>query len=148
MTTARRRMFAGVFTVGVLLAIGFCCLLAAYDLWGGVPRQWWPLARWLARGAALCVVTGGIGWLLAWPAGERLRAAMRAGIGLLVLAALGGAALWFHYAARWKTSRLVCAPALIASTRAEREAALREGLGPLFPIIDPHDSCLQLERER
>lgn len=144
----RRRIFAGVFALGVLLALAFGAVLAAYDIWGGVPRALWPVARRLFIGAVLFVIAGGVGWVASWPAGERLRASLRAGLLLAGLGALGGGALFLHYLSRWDTSRRICAPALIAPTRAAREAALREGLGPLFPVIDPHSSCLQLERER
>lgn len=143
----RRRSFAVLFAVGVALAVGFGCLLAAYDLWGGVPRALWPLARRLFIGAGFAIVTGAIGWVTSWPKHERMVASLRAAAILAGVAAVSGAALWTHYAVRWKTSRLVCAPALVAPTRAAREAALREGLGPLFPVIDPHSSCLRLVRE-
>lgn len=145
---ASRRISAAVFGAGILLAIVFGSVLATYDLWGGVPRTIWPVAQLLVRVAVVCLIGGGVGWVRSWPPSERLRATVRAGAVLIALGAFGGGALFAHYASRWTTSRLICAPALIAPTRAAREAALREGLGPLFPLIDPHGSCLQLERER
>ena len=143
------RLGSGIlFALGLLLTIAFGCLLAAYDLWGGVPRQLWPTARWLLRGGVACLLTGGVGFIWSHPAGQRARALWKSALALAALGTLGGAALWFHYLSRWKTSRLICAPALIAPERATREAALRDGLGPLFPVIDPHGSCLTLLREQ
>ena len=146
--SARRRASAVLFGVGALLAIAFACLVAAYDLWGGVPRSLWPAASWLVRGAAVCLIAGAIGFIWSHPEGTRLRALVRSLVVLAGLAAVGGAALWFYYSARWRASRLECAPALIAPERATRESALRAGLGPLFPVIDPHSSCLSLLREK
>jgi len=144
----RRRAFAGIFVIGVLLATAFGCMLAGYDIWGGIPRELWRTAGGLLAGAFICVTIGIIGWVHSWPKHARGRALLRAAVFLLGVGALSGAALWMHYVSRWKTSRLICAPALVATSRAAREAALREGLGPLFPVIDPHGTCLELERDR
>ncbi len=143
-----RRTYAVLFALGALSALAFGALLASYDLWGGIPRSLWPIARWLLSGGVVLMAAGAVGWVTTWPRADRTRAVLRAVVVLAGLAALGGGALWFHYISRWETSRRICAPAVIATTRTERERALRDGLGPLFPIIDPNYACLELERER
>lgn len=79
---------------------------------------------------------------------ERRRTVLRVALALAGSAVLIGGILLAYYAVRWESSQRICAPALVASTRAEREAARKEGLGPLFPVIRPHPSCIQLEEER
>jgi hypothetical protein len=91
---------------------------------------------------------GGIKWIRSWPAGQRRRPVLRAGLGLVAVAVVIGGSMFAYRARLHETSRRVCAPALIAPTRAEREAALRDGKGPLFPVFEPHYSCVQLEEER
>jgi hypothetical protein len=143
-----RRLALALFVLGVTCAVGLGCLIAAYDLWGGVPRRLWWLARVLGVLAVSLLVAGGTGWLRTFPPSARGKAAFRAVLVMAAIAAAAGAALWFHFVALRQSSRLVCAPALVAPTRAERDRALAEGLGPLFPVIDPHHSCWTLLRER
>jgi hypothetical protein len=143
-----RRPGLALFFVGVGCAVAFGCFLAAYDIWGGIPRGWWPLAHALFIAALLFVVTGAFRWIVSFAPGERRRAVFRAVLALAGAAALIGGVLFAYYMMRWESSRRICAPALVAPTRAEREAARKEGLGPLFPVIDPNYACIQLERER
>lgn len=136
-----------LFTMGVSCAVLFGSVLAAYDLWGGVPRSLWRLMRGLLVVGGTAIIAGAIGWVRTYPAGQRLRAAFKGVVALAVLAALMGGALFAHYASRWDTSRDICQPARSAPTLEERQAALAKGLGPLFPVIDPHSECLRLKEE-
>ena len=54
----------------------------------------------------------------------------------------------FTYRVIWRErSEGICTRGLGTPTKAEREAALKEGRGPLAAIIAPHDSCADLEDE-
>jgi hypothetical protein len=148
MRTALRFLFGAMFVLGLLCFAAIGALVAAYHDWGGVPPHLWMKAKTVAMGGAGGVALGGLGWFFAVPMGQRLRDAGWA-LGTILLAGIAsGAALFLHYSLRLDTSHKICAPALITSTRASRDAALQQGLGPLFPVIDPHPSCVQLERER
>ncbi len=50
-----------LFGVGVAGAIVFGSVLAAYDLWGGVPRSMWLLMRAIATVSTVAMVAGSIG---------------------------------------------------------------------------------------
>lgn len=135
---------------GVVLSIVLGSLLAAVDLWGGV-RSLGVRPRSLGVAFALAASLlgwGAVRWLRSWPAEERVKRGLQAALGLAALAAVLGGGLFAYYAARLRTSDAICARAQCALTRAERDALLDEGLGPLFPVIDPGGICLDLERER
>jgi hypothetical protein len=146
----RRRSAVLRFVAGVGLAVLLGCAFAAVDLWGGVrtlgigPRAFGALG---IVSAAL-VVSGAVGWVLSWPEGERPRRVFMAVAALTVVAGVSGGGLFAYYAARLETSAETCRRAGCASTRAERERLLDEGLGPLFPVIDPDYACIALEGER
>lgn len=148
MRTALRFVFGAIFVLGLLCFVAVGALVAAYDIWGGVPPHLWTRARTLAMVGAGAVVLGGVSWFFSVPKGQRLRDAAWTLGTLVLVGAASAAALFIHYTVRWDKSHKICAPALITSTRPARDAALKEGLGPLFPVIDPHHSCIQLERER
>ncbi|GEM_PF-3547963 len=131
-----------------MLALG--CLFAAVDLWGGIhrlgvsPRT---LGGLMLLGAGL-LAAGVWRWLGAWPRELRLRRALQATGVLALLAAILGGGLFTYYALRLDVSAEICARAGCESTRASRERLLDEGLGPLFPVIDPAYACIELERQR
>jgi len=146
----RRRSAVLRFVAGVGLAVLLGCAFAAVDLWGGVrtlgigPRAFGVL---VVASTAL-VVSGAVGWVLSWPEAERARRAFVAFAALAVVAGVSGGGLFAYYAARLTTSAETCRKAACASSRAERERLLDEGLGPLFPVIDPAHTCIELEDER
>ena len=135
------------FGIGVLLLVAFGCVLAAYDLWGGVPRGLARPMGALAAFGAVLVVLGAVQWVRASPPGKRLRAALLSGAAAAVLAAGLGGGLFAYYAARLGSSARICRPGREAPLRAARDAALSEGLGPLFPVIDPSFECIAMKRE-
>jgi hypothetical protein len=146
----RRRSAVLRFVAGVGLAVVLGCAFAAVDLWGGMrtlgigPRV---LGVLVVASTAL-VVSGAVGWVLSWPEAERARRAFMALAALAVVAGGSGGGLFAYYAARLTTSAETCRKAACASSRAERERLLDEGLGPLFPVIDPDYACIALEDER
>lgn len=148
--TVRRRAATLRFFAGVALAIVLGCALAAVDLWGGVralgvgPK----LLGVVVVASAALVVSGAVGWVLSWPREERLKRGLVAGGALSATAATLGGGLFAYYAARLGPSGALCHKAACAATREERERLLDEGLGPLFPVIDPAHECIALERER
>lgn len=138
------------FWAGVAAIVVLGCAFAAVDLWGGVraigvsPR----LLGFSMVVAATLVVSGSVGWVRSWPAEERGKRTLFAALGLSAFAALVGGGLTAYYAARLGPSGAICRRAQCAQTRAERGRLLKEGLGPLFPVIDPGYACIELERER
>lgn len=148
--TLRRRAATLRFFAGVALAVVLGCALAAVDLWGGVralgvgPKL---LGVIVVTSAAL-VVSGAVGWVLSWPQEERQKRGLMAGGAVSAIAAGLGGGLFAYYAARLGPSGDLCQKAACAGTREERERLLDEGLGPLFPVIDPAYECIALERER
>ncbi len=138
---------AVVFFCGAATAVVFGAVLAAYDLWGGVPRHLWRVMRVLLIGAVGGMGFGGVAWVRSFEPAERPRAMFKAAAVLGGFALICGGGLFGHYAIRLDSSRAICAPALIAPSLQARREALRKGLGPLFPVIDPHGSCLHLKRE-
>ncbi len=138
------------FVGGVVWIVGLGCAFAAVDLWGGV-RALGVGPRFLGISmvlAATLVLSGAVGWVRSWPLEERPRRALVAALALALFAAVGGGGLFAYYAARLRPSAVICGRAQCAATRAERDRRLQEGLGPLFPVIDPAYECVALERER
>jgi len=133
--------------LGVLLLVAFGCVLAAYDLWGGVPRGLVRPMGSVAAFGVLLVIAGAVQWVLAFPSGKRLRTALLSGAAVAVLAAGLGGGLFSYYAVRLDSSARICRPGRKVPLRAAREAALDEGLGPLFPVIDPSHECIEMKRE-
>lgn len=135
---------------GVLGGVFVGCALAAVDLWGGVralPFGPKGLVAMVVVSGTLIVV-GALGWVKTFPAELRLVRSLQALGGAAVLACALGGGLFAYYAQRRLPSGRICASAECATTRAAWEAKLDEGLGPLFPVIDPGSPCLALERER
>jgi len=143
----RRFLAIMSFALGVLLLVAFGCVLAAYDIWGGVPRGLVRPMGAVAAVGALLVVVGAVQWVLAFPPGKRLRVALLSGAAVAVLAIGLGGGLFSYYAVRLDTSTRICQPARKAPLRATRDAALSDGLGPLFPVIDPSFECIEMKRE-
>lgn len=143
----QRTRAALLFFAGVGAIVAFGSVYAAYDLWGGVPRGLWRLMQGLVAAGVIGVGLGGVRWVRSWPEDQRLRATLRAALVLAVLAAAIGGALFTYYVERRGPSRAICLPAAFAPTLAERQERLAEGLGPLFPVIDPDSECLGLKRE-
>jgi hypothetical protein len=147
---ARRRSGLWLFAGGVATVLALGGLFAAVDLWGGIhtlglsPRT---LGSAMLLGAAL-LVAGVWRWLGSWPRELRLRRALQATGALALLATLLGGGLFGYYALRLGVSAEICARADCETTRAGRERLLDEGLGPLFPVIDPAYACIELERQR
>jgi hypothetical protein len=148
--TVRRRSAILRFFAGVALALVLGCALAAVDLWGGVrtlgvgPK----LMGALVVAAAALVISGAAGWVLSWPKEERVKRGLVASAALAALAGAVGGGLFAYYVARLAPSADLCRKAACATTREERDRLLDEGLGPLFPVIDPAYECIALEGER
>lgn len=143
----RRASAVLLFSLGAAAVVAAGCVLAAYDLWGGVPRPLWRLVRGLLLAALTLMLIGGARWFTSFPVGQRLRAALRAALVLSGLAAVLGGGLVAYYLARWQPSRRICAPARLLPSLAARHEALARGVGPLFPVIDPNPACITLKHE-
>ncbi|MEZ4383232.1 MAG: hypothetical protein R3A79_18030 [Nannocystaceae bacterium] len=144
---SERTRAALLFFVGVAAFVTFAAIYAAYDLWGGVPRGLWRFLSMSLVLGVLGVGFGGARWIQSWPAEERPRRALRAAIVLGAIAASVGGALYLYYDVRRETSRAICSPGHFAPTLQERQEILAEGLGPLFPVIDPDSECTALKRD-
>ena len=138
---------AAYFFTGVAALITFGSVYAAYDLWGGVPRNLWRVMQALAVLALSGTIVGGVRWIKSWPSEARLKASLRAVAVLGTLAALVGLGLFTYYVERRAPSRRICSKAQLTESLSERKKLLREGLGPLFPVIDPDSTCTELKRE-
>lgn len=146
---ARRRGVL-LFSIGAAGAVVLGCALAAVDLWGGV-RALPVRPRTFAVSAVACavaIVAGAYLWLRSFPSEQRLLRGAQATGALALLAAVIGGGLFAYGAQRLRRSDEICLRAECATSRREREDLLREGKGPLFPVIDPGFECLRLEKER
>lgn len=135
---------------GIASAIALGCAFAAVDLWGG-PRALGIRPRGLAAmivACAIAILAGAIGWIRSFPREQRLRRGLVALALLAAVGSLSGAGLFAYYAARLEPSDRICLRAQCELVSSERQRILNEGLGPLFPVIDPGSKCLLLERER
>jgi hypothetical protein len=147
---ARRRSSILRFFAGVALLLVLGCMLAAVDLWGGVRTLGVgpELLGVLVVAAAALVVSGAVGWVRSWPQEQRMKRALGALAALSAVGAIVGGGLFAYYVNRLSPSAALCRQAACAATRDERDRLLDEGLGPLFPVIDPASECIALERER